>query len=189
MSEGPFLKHPLIQFRCSKVEVTKYGGREPFCEHPFPVKQNRRHEKNEHLKKKIELRHLDHEWAIHQGLRHQDVQPGPTGTPGPSRQTRVLSGAAAERRRGKKFARRASRHDMDNSNSDRDVPVSMYSIKDAEFCTDRGVKTISLLSPNAVQQVSQTLARIPSTVEQPFPVLMRYFMAKEKDFRAIYADL
>jgi hypothetical protein len=64
----------------------------------------------------------------------------------------------------------------------------MYSIKDAEFCTDRGVKTISLLSPNAVQQVSKTLAQIPSTVEHPFPVLMRYFMAKEKDFRAIYAD-
>jgi hypothetical protein len=45
-----------------------------------------------------------------------------------------------------------------------------------------------LLSPNAIQQVSQTLARTPSTVKHPFPVLAGYFVAKERDFRAICAD-
>jgi hypothetical protein len=64
----------------------------------------------------------------------------------------------------------------------------MYSINDTEFCTEMGVKTVSLLSPNAIQQVSQTLAQTPSTVKHPFPVLTRYFVAKERDFRAICAD-
>jgi hypothetical protein len=64
----------------------------------------------------------------------------------------------------------------------------MYSINDPEFCTEVGVKTVSLLSPNAIQQVSQTLAQTPSTVKHPFQVLTRYFAAKERDFRAIYAD-
>ena len=79
---------------------------------------------------------------------------------------------------------------MDDSNSDIDIDatVTMHFIKDAEFCTYTGVKTYSVLSPNAIQQVSQTLAQTPSTVKHPFPVLLRYFMAKEKDFRAIYAD-
>jgi hypothetical protein len=64
----------------------------------------------------------------------------------------------------------------------------MYSINDPEFCTEVMVQTVSLLSPNAIQQVSQTLARTPSTVKHPFPVLARYFVAKERDFRAICAD-
>jgi hypothetical protein len=64
----------------------------------------------------------------------------------------------------------------------------MYSINDPEFCTDVMVRTVSLLSPNAIKQVSQTLAQTPSTVKQPFPVLTRYFVAKERDFRAICAD-
>jgi hypothetical protein len=127
------------------------------------------------------------------------VQPGPTGPPGPSGQTRVLSGAAAavgEERRssrqvqgeGKSSQGRAFRDDMDDSNSDLDTNIPMYSINDAEFCTEVGVKTFSFLSPNAIQQVSQTLAQTPSTVKHPFPVLTRYFVAKEKDFRAICAD-
>jgi hypothetical protein len=65
---------------------------------------------------------------------------------------------------------------------------TMYSINDPEFCTEVMVRTVSLLSPNAIQQVSQTLAQTPSTVKHPFPVLTRYFVAKERDFRAICAD-
>jgi hypothetical protein len=77
------------------------------------------------------------------------VQHGPTGPPGPSGQTRVLSGAAAavgEERRssrqvqgeGKSSQGRAFRDDMDDSNSDLDTNIPMYSINDAEFCTDVG---------------------------------------------------
>jgi hypothetical protein len=127
------------------------------------------------------------------------VQPGPTGLPGPSRQTRVLSGAAAavgEERRssrqvqgeGKSLQGRAFRHDMDDSNSDLETIIPMYSINDPEFCNDVGVNTFSSLSPNAIQQVSQTLAQTPSTVKHPFPVLTWYFAAKERDFKAICAD-
>jgi hypothetical protein len=65
----------------------------------------------------------------------------------------------------------------------------MYSINDPEFYTKVWVNTVSLLSPDAIQQVSQTLAQTPSTVKHPFPVLTGYFMAKERDFRAICADL
>jgi hypothetical protein len=64
----------------------------------------------------------------------------------------------------------------------------MYSINDPEFCTDVMVQTVMLLSPNAIQQVSQTLAQTPSAVKHPFPVLTRYFVAKDRDFRAICAD-
>jgi hypothetical protein len=64
----------------------------------------------------------------------------------------------------------------------------MYSFNDPEFCTDVMVQTVSLLSPNAIQQVSQTLAQTSSTVKHPFPVLTRYFMAKERDFRTICAN-
>jgi hypothetical protein len=78
--------------------------------------------------------------------------------------------------------------DLDESNSDLDLSVPMYSINDPEFCTEVMVQTVSLLSPNAIQQVSQTLARTPSTVKHPFPVLTRYLVAKERDFRAICAD-
>jgi hypothetical protein len=85
------------------------------------------------------------------------VQPGPTGPPGPSRQTRVLSGAAAEIGEERRSSRqvqgeekssqeRAFRPDMDDSDSDLDVQIPMYSIKDAEFCTDVGVKILIALT-------------------------------------------
>jgi hypothetical protein len=83
---------------------------------------------------------------------------------------------------------RGFRPDLDESNSDLDITVPMSSINDPEFCTEVMVQTVSLLSPNAIQQVSQTLERTPSTVKHPFPVLTRYFVAKERDFRAICAD-
>jgi hypothetical protein len=135
------------------------------------------------------------------------VQPGPTGPPWPSGQTRSVSGAAAavgERagagaeKAGKSSGQvqgerecpqgRGFRPDLDESNSDLDIHVPMYSINDPEFCTEVMVQTVSLLSPNAIQQVSQTLARTSSTVKHPFPVLAGYFVAKERDFRAICAD-
>jgi hypothetical protein len=134
-----------------------------------------------------------------------NVQPGSTGPPGPSGQTRSVLGAAVAvgERAGAEEAGKSSskvqgerdsppgrgfRPDLDESNSDLDITVPMYSINDPEFCTEVMVQTVSLLSPNAIQQVSQTLARTPSTVEHPFPVLTRYFVAKERDFRAICAD-
>jgi hypothetical protein len=135
----------------------------------------------------------------------KNVQPGPTGPPGPSGQTRSVSGAAAEvgERAGPEKARKSSsqvqgegdspqgrafRPDLDGSNSDLDIYIPMYSINDPEFCTEVMVRTVSLLSPNAIQQVSQSFARTPSTVKHPFPVLAGYFLAKERDFRAICAD-
>jgi hypothetical protein len=78
--------------------------------------------------------------------------------------------------------------DLDESDSDLDISVPMYAINDPEFCTELMVRTVLLLSPNAIQQVSKTPARTPSTVKHPFPVLTRYFVAKERDFRAICAD-
>jgi hypothetical protein len=135
----------------------------------------------------------------------KNVQHGPTGPPGPSGQTRSVSGAAAEvgERTGPERARKSSsqvqsegdspqgrafRPDLDESNSDLDINIPMYSINDPEFCTEVMVRTVSLLSPNAIQQVSQTLARTPSTAKHPFLVLAGYFVAKERDFRAICAD-
>jgi hypothetical protein len=56
---------------------------------------------------------------------------------------------------------RRFRPDLDESNSDLDINVPMYSINDPEFCTDVILRTVSLLSPNAIQQVSQTLAQTP----------------------------
>jgi hypothetical protein len=105
----------------------------------------------------------------------KNVQPGPTGPPGPSGQTRLVSGAAAAvgERAGAENAGKSSgqvqgerdspqgrgfRPDLDESNSDLDINVPMYSINDLEFCTEVMVRTVSLLSPNAIQQVSQTLA-------------------------------
>jgi hypothetical protein len=75
---------------------------------------------------------------------------------------------------------REFRPDLDESNSDLDINIPMYSINDPEFSTEVMVRTVSLFSPNAIQQVSQTLARTPSTVKQPFPVLGGYFVAKER---------
>jgi hypothetical protein len=53
---------------------------------------------------------------------------------------------------------RGFRPDLDESNSDLDINVPMYSINDPKFCTEVMVRTVSLLSPNDIQQVSQTLA-------------------------------
>jgi hypothetical protein len=135
----------------------------------------------------------------------QNVEPGPTGPPGPSGQTRSRLGATApvgERAGAEKGGNssgqvpgegdsppgRRFRPDLDESNSDLDISVPMYAINDPEFCTELMVRTVSLLSPNAIQQVSQTLAQTASTVQHPFPVLTRYFVAKERYFRAICAD-
>jgi hypothetical protein len=61
------------------------------------------------------------------------VQPGPTGPPGPSGQTRAVSGTATSRQvqgEGKSLQGRAFRPDLDESNSDLDTIIPMYSIND-----------------------------------------------------------
>jgi hypothetical protein len=105
------------------------------------------------------------------------VQPGPTGPPWPSGQTRSVSAAAAavgERagagaeKAGKSSGQvqgerdspqgRGFRPDLDESNSDLDINVPMYSTNDPEFCTEVMVRTVSLLSHNAIKQVQPNVS-------------------------------
>jgi hypothetical protein len=113
----------------------------------------------------------------------QNVQPGPTGPPGPSGQTRSGLGATAAvgegagvEEAGKSSSQvpgegdsppgRGFRPDLDESNLDLDISVPMYSINDPEFCTELMVRTVSLISPNAIQQVCADFLRHRELLKQ-----------------------
>jgi hypothetical protein len=76
-----------------------------------------------------------------------------------------------------------------NISSDLDIDTQLYAIEDPEFCDTLIISSVSLLTPGAIQKISQVIASAPKQKRHPFPVLIRYFAAKAKDFRFVCADL
>jgi hypothetical protein len=76
-----------------------------------------------------------------------------------------------------------------NISSDLDIDTQLYAIEDPEFCDTLIIFSVSLLTPGAIQKISQVIARAPKQKRHPFLVLTRYFAAKAKDLRFVCADL
>jgi hypothetical protein len=73
--------------------------------------------------------------------------------------------------------------------SDLDIDTQLYAIEDSEFCDTLIISSVSLLTPGAIQKISQVIASAPQQKRHPFLVLTRYFAAKAKDLRFVCADL
>jgi hypothetical protein len=76
-----------------------------------------------------------------------------------------------------------------NISRDLDIDTQLYAIEDPEFCDTLIISSVSLLTPGAIQKISQVIEIAPKQKRHPFPVLTRYFAAKAKDLSLVRADL